>query len=177
MIGFDKLLKEKEIFMTTLYDFKAKTINGKEESLDKYKGKVSLVVNVASKCGFTNQYKGLQELYEKYHNQGFEILGFPSNDFGAQEPGSEEEIKNFCSLNYNVTFDMFAKVPVKGENKVDIYQYLTSPETNKSGAGEVKWNFQKYLVDKQGNIVRTYPSNVEPLDQGLRNDIEGLLKK
>jgi glutathione peroxidase len=161
--------------MATLYDLKTKTIDGQETSLDKYKGKVSLVVNVASKCGFTPQYKDLQGLYEKYHNRGFEILGFPSNDFGAQEPGSETEIKNFCSLNYNVTFDMFAKVPVKGENKAEIYKYLTSPETNKSGAGEVRWNFQKYLVDKDGNVVKTYASNVGPLDPQLQKDIEELL--
>jgi glutathione peroxidase len=163
--------------MTTLYDLKSKGIDGSEVALDKYKGKVSLVVNVASKCGFTPQYKDLQALYEKYHNKGFEVLGFPSNDFGAQEPGSEEEIKNFCSLNYNVTFDMFAKVPVKGENKVDVYKFLTSPETNKDGAGEVKWNFQKYLIDKEGNVVRTYPSNVGPLNPGLEKDIETLLSK
>ncbi len=160
--------------MSTLYDLKAKNIDGNEVSLDKYKGKVSLVVNVASECGFTPQYTGLQSLYEKYHDKGFEILGFPSNDFGAQEPGSEEEIKSFCSLKYHVTFDMFSKVKISGGDKSGIYKFLTSPETNKSGAGEVKWNFQKYLVDKDGNVVHTYPSNVSPSDPNLQKDIENL---
>ncbi len=156
--------------MTTLYDFKAKNINGKEESLDKYKGKVALVVNVASKCGLTPQYTGLQKLYENFHDKGFEILGFPSNDFMGQEPGTEEEIQTFCSTKYDVTFDMFSKVIVKGSNKVDIYNFLTSPETNKDGAGEVSWNFQKYLIDKNGNIVKTYNPQIEPKD--IASDIE-----
>lgn len=156
--------------MTTLYDFKAKDIKGTEQSLDKYKGKVALVVNVASKCGLTPHYKGLQELYEKYNSKGFEILAFPSNDFAGQEPDSEERIQNFCSTNYNVCFDMFSKVKVKGAEKVDIYNFLTSPETNKTGAGEVAWNFQKYLINKNGEIVKTYHPQTEPKDISI--DIE-----
>ncbi len=163
--------------MTNLYEFKAKAINGQEVSLDKYQGKVTLVVNVASKCGLTTQYTDLQALYQSYHNQGFEILGFPSNDFMGQEPGTEEEIQTFCSTKYNVTFDMFSKVTVKGDQKSDIYKFLTSPETNKDGAGEVQWNFQKYLVDKNGNIVHTYNPQISPSDAKIKADIETLLNK
>lgn len=161
--------------MTTLYDFKAKNINGEVEGLDKYKGKVALVVNVASKCGLTPQYTGLESLYKKYNAQGFEILGFPSNDFAGQEPGTEEEIKTFCSTKYDVTFDMFSKVKVKGEDKVDIYNFLTSPENNKDGAGEVAWNFQKYLIGKDGSIVKTYHPQTNPED--ISADIEKELSK
>ena len=163
--------------MTNLYDFNAKNINGENTSLDKYKGKVCLIVNVASRCGLTPQYNGLQELYEKYQAQGFEILAFPSNDFMAQEPGTEEEIKTFCSTKYNVTFDMFSKILVKGDNKNDIYKFLTSPETNESGAGEVAWNFQKYLIDKAGNVVQTYIPQTTPNDPKIQQDIEAQLSK
>ncbi|ELS34001.1 MULTISPECIES: glutathione peroxidase [Pseudanabaena] len=156
--------------MSTLYDFKITNIDGQPVDLAQYKGKVALVVNVASKCGYTKQYKGLEALYREYKDRGFEILGFPSNDFGAQEPGSEAEIKGFCSLNYDVTFDMFSKVAVKGANMVDIYKYLTDTTGN-----QVQWNFNKFLVDKNGNVVKYYPSNVAPEDAGLRKDIEAIL--
>ncbi|WP_055075482.1 glutathione peroxidase [Pseudanabaena sp. 'Roaring Creek'] len=156
--------------MSTLYDFKITNIDGQPVDLAQYKGKVALVVNVASKCGYTKQYKGLEALYREYKDRGFEILGFPSNDFGAQEPGSEAEIKGFCSLNYDVTFDMFSKVAVKGANMVDIYKYLTDTTGN-----QVQWNFNKFLVDKDGNVVKYYPSNVAPEDAGLRKDIEAIL--
>ena len=161
--------------MNTLYDFKVKDINGKEVNLSKYKDKVALVVNVASKCGLTPQYQGLQKLYETYHDKGFEILGFPSNDFAGQEPGTEEEIKTFCSTKYDVSFDMFSKVKVKGDDKVDIYKFLTSGETNKDGAGEVSWNFQKYLVDKNGNIIKTFHPQTDPVD--ITADIESELNR
>ena len=161
--------------MNTLYDFKAKDINGKEVNLSKYKNKVALVVNVASRCGLTSQYQGLQKLYETYHDKGFEILGFPSNDFAGQEPGTEEEIKTFCSTKYDVSFDMFSKVKVKGDDKVDIYKFLTSAETNKDGAGEVSWNFQKYLVDKNGNIIKTFHPQTDPVD--ITADIENELNR
>ena len=163
--------------MTNLYEFKAKAISGQDVSLNKYQGKVTLVVNVASKCGLTPQYTDLQALYDKYHAQGFEVLGFPSNDFMGQEPGTEEEIKTFCSTKYNVTFDMFSKVTVKGDQKSDIYKFLTSSETNKDGAGEVQWNFQKYLVDKNGNIAYTYNPQISPSDPKIKADIETLLNK
>jgi glutathione peroxidase len=156
--------------MSTLYDFKITNIDGQTVDLAQYKGKVALVVNVASKCGYTKQYKGLESLYREYKDKGFEILGFPSNDFGAQEPGTEAEIKSFCSLTYDVTFDMFSKVKVIGSSIADTYQYLT--ETTGS---QVQWNVNKFLVDKEGKVVKYYPSSVAPEDAGLRKDIEALL--
>ena len=156
--------------MSTLYDFKITNIDGQPVDLAQYKGKVALVVNVASKCGYTKQYKGLESLYREYKDKGFEILGFPSNDFGAQEPGTEAEIKSFCSLTYDVTFDMFSKVKVKGADMVDVYKYLTDTTAN-----QVQWNFNKFLVDKEGKVVKYYASSVAPEDAGLRKDIEALL--
>ena len=156
--------------MSTLYDFKITNIDGQPVDLAQYKGKVALVVNVASRCGYTKQYKGLESLYREYKDKGFEILGFPSNDFGAQEPGTETEIKSFCSLTYDVTFDMFSKVQVKGSGIVDVYKYLTDNTGN-----QVEWNFNKFLVDKEGKVVKYYPSNIAPEDAGLRKDIEALL--
>ena len=156
--------------MSTLYDFKITNIDGQPVDLAQYKGKVALVVNVASKCGYTKQYKGLESLYREYKDKGFEILGFPSNDFGAQEPGTEAEIKSFCSLTYDVTFDMFSKVKVSGSVIADTYKYLT--ETTGS---QVQWNFNKFLVDKEGKVVKYYPSSVAPEDAALRKDIEALL--
>ena len=156
--------------MSTLYDFQITNIDGQPVDLAQYKGKVALVVNVASKCGYTKQYKGLESLYREYKDKGFEILGFPSNDFGAQEPGTEAEIKSFCSLTYDVTFDMFSKVKVSGNDMSDAYKYLT--ETTGS---QVKWNFNKFLVDKEGKVVKYYPSSVAPEDAELRKDIDALL--
>lgn len=156
--------------MSTLYDFKITSIDGQPVDLAQYKGKVALVVNVASRCGYTKQYKGLESLYREYKDKGFEILGFPSNDFGAQEPGTETEIKSFSSLTYDVTFDMFSKVQVKGSGIVDVYKYLTDNTGN-----QVEWNFNKFLVDKEGKVVKYYPSNIAPEDAGLRKDIEALL--
>ncbi|AFY74406.1 glutathione peroxidase [Synechococcus sp. PCC 7502] len=156
--------------MTTLYDFSVKNIDGKDTKLSDYQGKVALIVNVASKCGYTPQYKGLENLYKAYKDQGFVILGFPSNDFGAQEPGTEEQIKQFCSLTYDVSFDLFSKVKVKGKEKVDVYKYLT--EATKA---EVQWNFNKFLVDKSGNVVKYYASGVSPDSPELKKDIEALL--
>jgi len=156
--------------MSTLYDFKITNIDGQPVDLAQYKGKVVLVVNVASRCGYTKQYKGLESLYREYKDKGFEILGFPSNDFGAQEPGTETEIKSFGSLTYDVTFDMFSKVQVNGSGIVDVYKYLTDNTGN-----QVEWNFNKFLVDKEGKVVKYYPSNIAPEDAGLRKDIEALL--
>jgi glutathione peroxidase len=155
--------------MTTLFDFSVKNIDGQEIKLSDYQGKVALIVNVASQCGYTPQYKGLEALYKTYKDQGFVVLGFPSNDFGAQEPGSEEQIKQFCGLKYDVTFDMFSKVKVKGAAKVDVYKYLT--EATKA---EVQWNFNKFLVDKSGNVVKYYASGVSPDSPELKKDIEAL---
>jgi glutathione peroxidase len=156
--------------MTTIHDFSVKNINGQEIKLSDYQGKVALFVNVASQCGYTPQYKGLEALYNTYKDQGLVILGFPSNDFGAQEPGTDDQIKQFCDLKYNVTFDMFSKVKVKGIGQVDVYKYLT--DATKS---EVQWNFNKFLVDKSGKVVKYYASGVSPDNADLKKDIEALL--
>lgn len=137
--------------------FTVKDIDGNEKSLADYIGKTVLLVNVASKCGLTPQYKGLQSLYDHYHSKGFEILGFPSNDFLGQEPGTETEIKQFCDLNYKVTFPLFSKIKVKkGEGQSDLYKYLTSKDTNPGFEGEIEWNFQKFLVNAEGKVVKRY---------------------
>ncbi len=155
----------------SVYDFSAKTIAGEEISLSKYKGKILLIVNTASKCGFTPQYKGLQELYEKYKDKGFEILGFPCNQFLNQEPENESKIQEFCSLNYNVTFQMFSKIDVNGKNAHPLYKYLTKETGGLLGA--IKWNFTKFLIDKEGKIFRRYSPNTEP--QKLEHYIEKLI--
>ena len=159
--------------MSTLYDYTVDDIHGKAIKLDKYKGKVVLVVNTASKCGFTPQYKGLEALYEKLRGRGFEILGFPSNQFGAQEPGSEAEIAQFCELNYGVTFPMFAKIDVNGSGSAPLYQYLKKEKPGLLGSEAIKWNFTKFLVDRKGKVVERYAPNVEP--QAIAGDIEKLL--
>jgi glutathione peroxidase len=159
--------------MASIYDFSAKDIRGKERKLDEYKDKVLLIVNVASKCGFTPQYKGLEALYEKLHARGFEILGFPSNQFGAQEPGNEAEIAQFCDINYGVTFPLFAKLDVNGSAAAPLYQYLKKEKPGLLGSEAIKWNFTKFLVDRKGNVVERYAPNVEP--QAIAGDIEKLL--
>jgi glutathione peroxidase len=133
-----------------LYDHTVKDAKGREVKLEDYRGKVLLLVNVASKCGYTPQYDGLQKLYEQYKDRGFVILGFPANNFGGQEPGTDEQIQDFCRLNYGVTFPVFAKISVKGEDKHPLYRYLTEEATNPGHAGEIKWNFNKFLVGRVG---------------------------
>jgi glutathione peroxidase len=160
--------------MNNILSYKVKDINGKEVSLSDYKGKVLLIVNVASKCGYTKQYKGLQELYTKYKDKGFEVLGFPCNDFGNQEPGSNKEIQEFCEMNFGVTFPMFDKIKVLGENKAPLYAKLT--DNSVTGKEDIKWNFEKFLIDKNGNIVKRYKSGVEPLSKELVEDLEKELK-
>lgn len=155
----------------SFYDLEAKTISEQNVSLSQYKGKAVLVVNVASKCGFTGQYSGLETLYNDYKDKGFTILGFPSNDFGAQEPGSNDEIATFCQRNYGVSFPMMAKIPVKGENKHPVYSFLTSGEK----PGEVGWNFEKFLIDADGKVVERYKSRVSPDSKDLRADIDSLV--
>ena len=145
----------------SIFDYKMKDIDGKEVSLDKYKGKVILVVNVASKCGYTPQYEGLQKLYETYKDDGLVILGFPANNFNGQEPGSDEEIKQFCTLNYGVEFPMFSKVSVKGEDQAELFSFLTQAQ-NPDFTGDIKWNFEKFLINKEGYLIRRFRSNVEP---------------
>lgn len=144
-------------------------------TLEPYKGKVMLIVNVASKCGYTKQYTGLQALYEKYKDEGLVVLGFPSNDFKGQEPGTEAEIVEFCRGEYGVTFPLFAKVKVTGDDKAPLYKYLT--EGDHAGKGEVSWNFNKYLVDRQGDVVAHYESKVKPEDPVLDAQIQLLLKQ
>jgi glutathione peroxidase len=157
----------------TFHDLKATSIDGAEVPLSTYKGKVLLVVNVASRCGYTSQYEGLQQLYTTYKDRGFEVLGFPSNDFGGQEPGSDAEIKGFCSSRFGVTFPMFSKIPVTGSSKSPVYDYLT----RSTGGTEVAWNFEKFLVDKSGKVVSRYPSRVAPSDAALTTAIEQALSK
>ena len=156
-----------------VYSFIMKTIDGKDKPLTEYKGKVLLIVNVASFCGYTPQYKDLEEVYQRYKDKGLVILGFPANNFGQQEPGTDEEIKTFCDTKYNVTFDLFSKISVKGNDQHPLYRYITK---DSPFPGEVKLNFQKYLVDKNGNIVAMYPSKVKPTDKEVIEKIESLVK-
>jgi len=159
-----------------LYAFELNDIDGRPVKLGQYSGKALLLVNVASKCGYTKQYAGLQELYEKYKDDGLVVLGFPANNFLGQEPGTNEEIKAFCSLKFGVTFPMFAKISVKGEDIHPLYAFLTGTETNPAFAGPIKWNFNKFLVDREGNIVSRYGSSVEPMSEALVADIEKALQ-
>ena len=155
--------------MTTLYDFTVNDIAGQPVKLDRYQGKVVLVVNTASKCGFTPQYKGLEALYRKYKDQGLEVLGFPCNQFGAQEPGNEQEIATFCETNYDVTFPMFAKVDVNGDDTAPVYRYLKSEKPGLLGTEKIKWNFTKFLVDRSGKVVARYAPNDTP--ESLEGDV------
>ncbi|AKG33666.1 glutathione peroxidase [Paenibacillus durus] len=157
----------------SVYDFHANTLRGQEESLSKYKGKVLLIVNTASKCGFTPQYKGLQEVYEKFKDRGFEVLGFPSNQFAAQEPGSSEEIQEFCQLNYGVSFPMYAKIEVNGDNAHPLYKYLTKEAPGALGSKSIKWNFTKFLVDREGRVLKRFAPTTTP--ESIEDEIKTLL--
>jgi len=152
-----------------------KDIDGKSVNLSDYKGKVLLIVNVASYCGYTKQYAGLEEIYKEYKDKGFEILAFPCNQFGQQEPGTNEEIKNFCSSKFDVSFRLFDKIDVNGKDKSPLYSVLTDNEV--TGKADIKWNFEKFLVDKNGNVVARYSSKVEPASKELTSAIEKELKK
>lgn len=156
----------------SVYDFKVQNIEGKQLDLSIFKGKVLLIANTASNCGYTPQYAGLQELYEKYKEQGLVVLGFPSNDFGAQEPGTNEEIVKFCSATYEVTFPLFSKGPVSGQDKQELFAYLTE---NSPEPGEIKWNFEKFLVGRNGQVQMRYRSNVSPTNSEVIMQIEILL--
>jgi glutathione peroxidase len=160
---------------SNVLEFTLNSIDGKPAPLAQYKGKVVMIVNVASKCGYTPQYAGLEALYEKYKDQGFVILGFPANNFGQQEPGTNEEIKTFCSRTYNVTFPMMSKVSVKGSDKTPLYQYLTDSSANPKTGGEIKWNFTKFLVDKNGSVVARFESAVTPESADLVKAIDQAL--
>ena len=160
--------------MTTIYDFTVKDNKGNDISLDKYKGKVLLIVNTATECGFTPQYQGLEELYKKYKDQGFEILDFPSNQFGGQTPGTDTEIQNFCTARFGTTFDRFAKIDVNGENEDPLYSYLKKSQGGLLG-DKIKWNFTKFLIDRDGNVVERYSSQKKP--ENIAKEIEKLLEK
>lgn len=157
----------------SVYDYEANTLRGQEESLSKYKGKVLLVVNTASKCGFTPQYKGLQEVYDKFKDRGFEVLGFPSNQFAGQEPGESEDIAEFCEINYGVTFPMYEKIDVKGSDAHPLFKYLSKEAPGVLGSKSVKWNFTKFLVDQEGRVLKRFSPQTTP-DQ-IEADIAKLL--
>jgi glutathione peroxidase len=159
--------------MSKIYDFIVEDSRGSQQPLVQYQGKVMLVVNTASKCGFTPQYKQLQALYEAWHGKGLEILAFPCNQFGQQEPGSNEEIQQFCQLNYGLTFPVLGKIDVNGKDAHPLYKYLCSQHENIPG-GEIQWNFTKFLIDQNGNVVHRYASSVNPKEIG--NEILKLLK-
>lgn len=156
-----------------IYEFKANSIDGEKISLEKYKGKVVLIVNVASKCGYTPQYEGLQKLYTDYQDKDFVILGFPCNQFMKQEPGSNTQIKEFCSVNYGVTFPMFEKIDVNGENAHPLYKYMKAEQLNAKGKEKISWNFTKFLVNKEGKVVKRISTQTKPAD--IEADIKALL--
>ncbi|MEM9254918.1 MAG: glutathione peroxidase [Pseudomonadota bacterium] len=157
----------------SVYDFNCKSSSGDDRPLDEFRGKVLLVVNTASKCGFTPQFAGLEEMYGEYKDRGLEILGFPCNQFGKQDPGSNDEIVEFCQLNYGVSFPMFGKIEVNGDNAEPLYQYLKKAAPGVLGSEGIKWNFTKFLVDKDGQVVRRYAPKDKPSD--IAKDIETLL--
>ncbi len=159
----------------SIYEIPVTTIDGEQATLAPYRGKVLLVVNVASKCGFTNQYKGLEAIYQKFSSQGLVVLGFPCNQFGGQEPGSESEIKSFCSLNYGVSFPMFAKIDVNGANEHPLYKLLKSEKGGLLGFDAIKWNFTKFLVSRTGDVVGRYAPTAGP--ESLEGDIARELAK
>ncbi len=173
MLAYAKSNEQSKIEEKSFYDFSATSIDGKEISMSDYKGKVVLVVNVASKCGFTPQYEGLQALYNKYEKDGLVILGFPSNQFANQEPASDEDIKEFCTLNYGVSFPMFSKIDVNGNNTHPLYGFLKSQQSGFPGDA-IKWNFTKFIVDKEGNVVKRVSSSTKP--EKMEDDIVALLK-
>jgi glutathione peroxidase len=159
---------------TSVYDFTMDDIDGKPVNLSQYRGKVLLVVNTASMCGNTPQYSDLEKIYEQYQEKGFEILAFPANNFGQQEPGTNQEIKSFCFTKYSLTFPLFSKISVRGDDKHPLYRYLTEQSPF---PGEVEWNFQKYLIDRSGNVVARYHHRAKPLSPEIVNDIEHVLAK
>jgi len=161
----------------SIHDFAIKDINGKDVKLKQYRGKVVMLVNVASKCGLTPQYEGLQKLYTKYQGQGFVVLGIPANNFGGQEPGTNEEIKTFCSTKYNVTFPMFSKVSVKGEDIDPLFKFLTDKETNPEFGGDIAWNFNKFLVDRNGKIIARFSPKEAPESEKVIQTLEAALKQ
>jgi glutathione peroxidase len=161
---------------SSVLDFTMNSIDGKSTPLASYKGKVLLVVNVASRCGYTPQYTQLESVYEKYKDKGLIVMGFPANNFMGQEPGTDAEIKTFCSTKYNVSFPMFSKISVKGSDKAPLYQFLTDKSSNPSTGGEIQWNFTKFLVDRDGKVVKRFEPNVKPDAPEVLSAIESALK-
>jgi glutathione peroxidase len=159
----------------SVHEIAVKTIDGQDVKLDQYKGKVLLIVNTASQCGYTPQYQGMQAVYEKYRDQGLEVLAFPANEFGGQEPGSNEDIKTFCTMRYRTTFPLFAKIVVAGEGRHPLYQYLTAKETNPKFAGDIPWNFTKFLVDRNGQVVARFEPKDAPESATVAGAIEAAL--
>ena len=159
----------------SIYDIEVTTIDGQRKKMDEYRGKTLLVVNVASKCGFTPQYAGLQKLYDEYKDRGLVVLGFPCDQFGHQEPGNEDEIRNFCSTNYNVTFPMFSKINVNGSETHPLYAHLKSEKKGLLGSELIKWNFTKFLVDGEGNVIRRYAPKDTP--ESVTDDVKAILTR
>ncbi len=162
---------------TSVHQFQVTTIDGQKVDLAKYKGKVLLIVNVASECGYTDQYKALQALHAKYAKDGLAILAFPCNDFGGQEPGNEEAIKKFAKKNYGVEFDLFSKIKILGKDAAPLYQFLKSKDTNPNHAGEVKWNFEKFIIGRDGTIIARFAADVEPDSTDLLEQLRKELNK
>ena len=159
----------------SLYELEMKSIDGTPTTLEPWRGQVLLIVNVASKCGYTKQYEGLEALHRRFKERGFAVLGYPCDQFGHQEPGDEEEIQRFCSLTYDVTFPMFAKIEVNGANRDPLYAFLTSQPTSPDGAGDIQWNFAKFLVDRAGNVVARFAPPPKPVSEEIVAAIEGVL--
>lgn len=168
---------EKEDSVPPALSFSMKSITGEEVPLSQYQGNVLLLVNVASECGLTPQYQGLQALYETYAEQGLVVLGFPCNQFGGQEPGTDQEIAQFCSANYDVKFPMFSKIEVNGEGAAPLYKYLTALDVQPKGPGEVSWNFEKFVIDRKGNVVARFDPRTAPSDSALVALLQEELKK
>jgi glutathione peroxidase len=162
---------------SSVHEFTMKAIDGKTVTLSQFKGQVVLMVNVASQCGYTPQYEGLEKLYETYKSQGFVIAGFPANNFGEQEPGTDAEIQTFCKSKYSVTFPMFSKISVAGADKAPLYKFLTDKGANPKTGGEIQWNFTKFLLDRDGKVMRRFEPDVEPLSRDIESAVEAALKK
>ena len=165
----------KEPASPSALDFKVQDINGKEVDLSQYKGNVVLIINVASKCGNTPQYKGMEAMYKKYAEQGFVILGFPANNYGHQEPGTDAEIKTFCTSKFDVTFPMMSKISTMGDDKAPIFKFLTEKPTAGDFAGEVEWNFTKFLVDRNGSLIARFGNKIKPEDPQVTDEVEKAL--
>src|SRR6202140_4181794 len=176
LLGAVLLMSSAAFAASNVHDFTMDSLNGTPTPLASFKGKVMLVVNVASQCGYTYQYEGLQALYAKYKDRGLVLTGFPANNFGGQEPGSDAEIGAFCKSKFGVTFPMFSKISVKGADKAPLYQFLTDSKANPKTGGEIQWNFTKFLVDRDGRVIQRFEPDVEPLSKEIETAVEAALK-